>query len=421
MNDSFSLRGMLLGASSAATQVEGGDRNNSWFDWYQRGHIKDGSDPSVATMHWERWREDAELMHELGLGCCRLGLEWSRLEPERGVFDDGAFAHYREELQYLNSLGIKPMVTLWHFTNPLWFEYNGGFLAPDAVKVFVEFVERVVSELGDLADCWITLNEPNVYAVNGYTDGSWPPGRRSLKLTFDVLNAMVPCHIEAYKAIQRKYPHAMVSFALHARVFDPADPRNPIHAAGARVSEYVFQSAMTKAMLTGEGAFPFDAYCTGKYYDFVAINYYSRSSCSGIGDGVRPNCPKNDLGWEIYPEGIARIVRRLTVDYPAPVYITENGTCDNTDSFRCRYLYDHLKALAECGVTVERYYHWCFCDNFEWLEGGSARFGLVHTDYGTQERQVKRSGRFYAEIIKNGGVTQEMYDEYVASQEYNIR
>ena len=114
MGDTFSLGGMLLGTSSAATQVEGGDKNNNWYDWYRRGNIKDGSDPSVATMHWERWR-DTELMAGMGLQCCRLGLEWSRIEPERGVFDESAVAHYVEELRALNERGIKPMVTLWHF------------------------------------------------------------------------------------------------------------------------------------------------------------------------------------------------------------------------------------------------------------------------------------------------------------------
>ena len=141
MADTFSLGGMLLGASSAATQVEGGDKNNNWYDWYRRGNIKDGSDPSVATMHWERWQEDAELMAGMGLQCCRLGLEWSRIEPERGVFDESAVQHYIEELKFLSERGIKPMVTLWHFSNPLWFERSGGFLARGARLAFLEYVE----------------------------------------------------------------------------------------------------------------------------------------------------------------------------------------------------------------------------------------------------------------------------------------
>ena len=136
---------------------------------------------------------------------------------------------------------------------------------------------------------------------------------------------------------------------------------------------------------------------------------------------MRANSPHNDLGWEIYPQGLAELCVSMWKEYAAPVYITENGTCDLDDSFRCRYIYEHLKAAAECPAPVERYYHWCFCDNFEWIEGSSARFGLVHVDYATQERRIKRSGEFYAKLIQNGGATQEMYDEYVAQQVYNVR
>ncbi len=414
MGDTFSLGGMLLGASSAATQVEGGDKNNNWYDWFRRGNIKDGSDPSVATMHWQRWREDTELMAGMGLQCCRLGLEWSRIEPERGVFDEGAVAHYVEELRTLNERGIKPMVTLWHFSNPLWFERSGGFLARGAKLAFLEYVEYIVPRLAPYVDCWITLNEPNVYAVNGYMSGDWPPGVRSVPTALRVMAALTPCHIEAYKLIHRLVPDARVSFANHLRVFAPEDPKNPAHIAAARTSEFLFQTAMTRAMMRGPSG-------RGRYYDYIAINYYTRSTCSGLADGVRANSPRNDLGWEIYPAGLAELCVSMWREYHAPVYITENGTCDLTDAFRCRYIYEHVKAAVECPAPVERYYHWCFCDNFEWIEGNSARFGLVHVDFATQERAVKRSGEFYAKMIQNGGVTQEMYDEYVAPQVYNVR
>ena len=124
---------------------------------------------------------------------------------------------------------------------------------------------------------------------------------------------------------------------------------------------------------------------------------------SGHADGVAQGAEINDLGWEIYPQGIAEVCQKLYDITPLPLYITENGTCDNADTFRSRYLYEHLKVLSECGLPVQRYYHWCFCDNFEWLEGQSARFGLVHIDYDTQQRTVMESGRFYAEMIRQGG------------------
>lgn len=418
--DAFSLNGLELGVATAATQIEGGDRNNSWYEWHELGWVSD--DPAVATQHWKKWKEDTRLMAQLGIRHYRMGLEWSRIEPKPGKFDTRVLARYRAELEYLNELGIRPMVTLWHFANPIWLEDRGAFLWQGARRAFLDYVERVVTELGDLVDAWITLNEPNVYAVNGYFGGDWPPGDKSALKVVRVMNALVPCHTEAYALIHRLRPDAKVSFALHARVFDPKNPRNPRDIAAARLTEHLFQDAMTAAMFTGRGSFPIRGTGTpGKYYDFLGINYYTRSACTGLGDGTLDNVPKNDLGWEIYPEGLARTVRALFARYPAPVYITENGTCDNADTFRCRYLYDHLKALTTCGVRAERYYHWCFCDNFEWMEGFSARFGLVHTDYATQKRTVKKSGKFYAEVIKAGGVTQELYDAYVAGEAYHIR
>lgn len=356
MGDTFSLGGMLLGASSAATQVEGGDRNNNWYDWYRRGNIKDGSDPSVATMHWEHWQEDAELMAAMGLQCARLGLEWSRIEPERGVFDESAVQHYVEELKYLGERGIKPMVTLWHFSNPLWFERSGGFLARGAKLAFLEYVEYIVPRLAPYVDCWITLNEPNVYAVNGYMSGDWPPGQRSIPAALRVMAALTPCHIEAYELIHRLVPDARVSFANHLRVFAPEVPKNPTHRAAAKTAEFLFQTAMTRAMMRGPSG-------RGRFYDYIAINYYTRSTCSGLADGVRKNSPRNDLGWEIYPEGLAELCVSMWKEYGAPVYITENGTCDLDDAFRCRYICEHVKAAAGCPAPVERYYHWCFCDN----------------------------------------------------------
>ena len=123
-------KGMLLGAASAATQIEGGDRNNSWYDWYEKGRIHDGSSPAVANDHYARWREDADLMAELGIETYRFGVEWSRIEPEQGRFEEAALAHYREEAAYLVSCGIRPLLTLHHFTNPLWFERMGAFENP---------------------------------------------------------------------------------------------------------------------------------------------------------------------------------------------------------------------------------------------------------------------------------------------------
>ena len=417
----FQLKpGMLLGVASAATQIEGGDKNNNWYDWYQRGYIKDNSDPSVATEHYKLWREDLELMEALGVRCCRFGVEWSRIEPEEGVFDEEVIARYRLEIQAMVNRGIRPLLTLHHFNNPMWLERKGAFLVSDNIPCFLRFVRKMVESVGDLVSEYITINEPNVYAFNGYFTGDWPPGKRSLKDMVTVMTNLAGAHIEAYGLIRRLrlqmgYTDTKVSFANHLRVFVSENPRNPLHRFWADMTERVFQGSLTRAMCLGEVSFPIGKHpliVPGRYCDFHAINYYSRSTVSGPGDGVAKNCPVNDLGWEIYPAGIVEVARKVYDVLPRPIWVTENGTCDNEDAFRARYIAEHLMALSLSDLPVERYYHWCCCDNFEWIEGNSARFGLIHVDYDTQQRTIKGSGEFYRRVIEEGGVSQELWQEY---------
>lgn len=425
----FELKqGLLLGAATAATQIEGGECGHNWNDWYHLGKILDGSDPAHSTDHYNRWREDADLMAAMGLKTYRLGIEWSRLCPSQDKVDKAAVAHYREELRYLCSKGIKVLLTIHHFTNPMWFERKGGFTRTENIKYYLDLVDIVVSSFGGLVSEYVTINEPNVYAVNSFYYGSWPPGEKSIRKALTVMSNMAVCHIRAYGLIHRMrremgFHDTKVSFALHMRVFEPENPGNPWHCICAMLLERFFQGAVTQAMCFGTFKLPLikpvNIEC-GKYCDFIAVNYYTRSTVSGFKDGVRKGAPKNDLGWEIYPEGIVRCSEKLYKKIKRPIYITENGTCDNNDSFRCRYIYDHLSKLCASTLPVERYYHWCFCDNFEWIEGERARFGLVHVDYKTQKRSIKKSGEFYAEVIRAGGVTEEIYRKYVKNQVYHF-
>lgn len=427
--NTFPLRdGMLLGCASAATQIEGGALDHSWMDWYKRGHIKDGSSPGRANDHYRLWQEDALLMKELGMQIYRLGVEWARIEPREGVFDEQVIAHYVEEVRLLKSCGIAPLVTLHHFTNPMWFEKKGAFEKKENIPRFLRFVEKMVLAFGPLVREYITINEPNVYATEGYHTGAWPPGEKSVRKAVQVMSVLAAAHIQAYRLIH-ELQKAMgitdtrVSFANHVRIFAPLDPKNLLHRFFAWVSERFFQGSLSKALCTGEFTFPLSNVARaekGKYCDFIAVNYYSRSSVAGLADGVRPGVPVNDLGWEIYPQGIAECCRKLYSICPLPIYITENGTCDNEDAFRSLYICDHLKALCESDLPVERYYHWCFCDNFEWAEGESARFGIVHVDYETQKRTVKKSGLFLRDVIAAHGVDEKIYDTYVKGEAYRM-
>ena len=291
----------------------------------------------------------------------------------------------------------------------------------------MSFAERVIDYLGDLVEDYITINEPNVYATNSLFWGMWPPEKRSMAALVKAFSNMTACHVRAYEMIHEKRrlmgkDTTRVSFANHLRVFEPKNGRNVWHRLASRLSEWLFQGAITEAMMTGKCRFPVlrrRSVKRGRYYDFIGINYYSRSTVSGLADGVREDCFKNDLGWEIYHEGLVELANRLYAKYRAPVFVTENGTCDNTDAFRPLFVFDQLRVISETDNHIERYYHWSFMDNFEWREGESARFGLVRVDYETESRTVNDSGRLYASIIKNRGVTDEAYREYVDGRSYH--
>lgn len=417
----FTLR-CELGVATAATQIEGGHAATNWHRWAEvPGRIKDGSSPTRACDHWNRVPEDISLLSALNVKHYRMGLEWARIEPTPGNFDANALDHYRDELGRVRDAGITPLVTLHHFNNPAWFEDRGGFLNEESSEVFQRYTQRVVGALADLTSEWITINEPNIYATHAYYFGVWPPGLRSLKTLTRVYQNLAVAHIHGYRLIHELQPNARVGVAQHLRVFKPRIAWHPGHWASAQMMEWLFQRVITKAMCKGRFIAPLTqphGVEPGIYYDFHGINYYSRSTVSRLADGVGADVPINDLGWEIYPEGLIEVGRWLHESHPGPLYVTENGTANSDDAFRSRFIHEHLAQIAASNLPIERYYHWTFMDNWEWLEGESARFGLIGLDYDSQERTMRDSGRFFAEIAANSGVTEEMYQRYVAHQNY---
>ncbi len=417
---------LLLGAASAATQIEGGKVDGNWHDWYRKGKIADNSNPEITTMHWKYWKEDSLLLKEAGVQTYRMGLDWARIYPRENEVDYEAVWQYRNEILLIKEQGIKPLLTLHHFSNPMWFERMGGFLNTKALIYFLNYVKFAAETFGDLVEDFVTVNEPNVYTFKGYGEGSWPPGCKNPFKIIKVLENLAYCHIESYKIIHetRKkmgFLNTKVGFANHLRVFDPKNEKNPFDKMAARLSEYTFQEIVTRAFTLGEFCFPLrNKYKIekGVYVDFHGVNYYSRTVNFM---GVRKNSPRNDLNWEIYPKGLIRCAEKLDEIKRLPIWVTENGTCDNNDAFRCRFIAEHLKAICESDLPFERYYHWCFCDNFEWADGCSMRFGLIHLNYETQARTVKRSAEFYKKIIKAGSITKELWNEYVEPQKYNIK
>jgi beta-glucosidase len=408
-----------LGVSSAPTQIEGGQVESNWSEFSKLGRISDSTSPSNANNHYNLYKEDALLMNSLSIKHYRMGVDWARCESECGVYDLKAIKHYYDEITYLNSLGIECLVTLHHFTNPLWFEKIGSFTKKKNIKYFLNFVRVIVNSFKDLKIEYITINEPNVYATQGYLFNIFPPGKKNIFKTLKVISLLASTHIEAYKIIKEISPTSKVSFANHIRLFQSLN-NNPINKLLLKIADALFQKKLTLAASKGK----FGLICRnhfhnkkGIYIDFHALNYYTRTILpKPKKNGFNP--PINDLSWEIYPKGITESAQYLYDILPIDIYITENGTCDKNDSFRCRYIYEHILALNNSRLPIKKYYHWCFCDNFEWAEGESARFGIVNIDFTTQERKVKKSGYFYKDLIENG-LTDEIFNKYVKDEEYN--
>ena len=422
----------LFGSATASLQIEGGDRHNNWYRFCEEGKTEDGSHCIEAADHWNRYEEDIDLMTQLHQDTYRMSVEWSRIEPKLGHFVDSSLEHYRTEIELLLEKGIRPLVTLHHFSNPIWFEDMGGWANKDAVLWFDRFVRKVVFTLGDLVQDWVTINEPNVYLEGTYSAGNFPPNKPNFFNFFKAAKYMVRAHIRAYESIHeirrdKNHPgKTMVGAAHHLRVFD-IDHKSPGGTLPASMMDHVFHNIFLEGMVHGKFIFPIGngGYPLGKgpYCDFMGVNYYSRdiirfsyNPLRLFGElTVKKDTEVNDLGWEIYPEGLYRVCKKVYETYPFPIYITENGISDLKDEQRGKFIFDHLqviKQLIDEGVPVERYYHWSLIDNFEWELGLEPKFGLIEVDYDTQKRTIRESGKFYGEVSKSGGVTEEMIDKY---------
>lgn len=431
----------LLGTATASLQIEGGDTNNSWYRWAEAGHVHDGSHSLVACDHWNRVEQDVKLIASLGGNAYRLSLEWSRIEPEEGRWDLAALDHYRRELELLRSVGVRPVVTLHHFSNPLWFEDDDAWMNDRAPERFRRYARRAVEYLGDLVSDWITINEPNVYLILGYAYGLWPPGERSVRRVLRGARNMVRAHALAYLDIHERSAatgrgEPRVGVAHHLRVFDPEHGLLDRMSAALlrRMSQEIFVEAMTTGRSLaplGRLDLPAERGPRSRLADFLGINYYTRDTVRFTpAPGqlfaerfVPEGAPVNDLGWEIYPAGLFRVLTEYWERYRLPLIVTENGTCDRQDAFRPRYLAEHLAQAVrarEAGADVRGYLHWSLMDNFEWVEGVSARFGLYKVDYGTQRRTLRRSGALFADIARRGGLDGDLITRYRLDEPYSV-
>jgi len=416
------------GVATSAPQVEGHNTANNWWAWEQEdGHIKEGQKSGQACDWWENAEADFDRAAEMGLNGLRLSVEWSRVEPHPGEFDDAALKRYGEMLQGLRERSIEPMVTLHHFTDPGWLAEQGGWENPETIARFARFARRVVETLGQHCDLWCTVNEPNVYGYMGYLEGRFPPGKSDLKMATRVIRHLLLGHAAAYREIHAAQPQARVGLAHTMRIFDPANPRSPLDRWSARLMDRAFNQAIITALTRGLWTLPLGfglAWKLRRSLDWIGLNYYTRDLVAFDRTqrrtlfGRRLHAKDAELldgGYgELYPHGMFRCLRRLK-RLDLPIYVTENGLPDGDDDLRPRHLLTHLHqmwhAIQLC-YPVMGYYHWTLVDNFEWAEGWTLRFGLIALDPETQARTPRPSADLYAGIVRANSITPQVIDTH---------
>ena len=382
--------GFLWGAATSAHQVEGNNIHNDWWAWEKSGK---GERSGTAADSWHRWREDIALAKSLGHTAHRFSLEWSRLEPAPGEWDRRALDHYRQVLLALRAEGLASFVTLHHFTNPLWLARQGGWEKARAVQHFLRYTRQVVTQLGDLVDFWVTLNEPNVYAQQSFWAGRWPPQKKSWGSFLRVSRHLAAAHEVAYQEIHRHLPLARVGVAQNMIAFVPHRPTSRADGRAAALYSQWFNHRFFTA--------------TRGTHDFIGVNSYFAAKkrwrpWPPHAATIPPAGPHSDLNWPISPAGLTQVLLEAT-RYKVPIYVTENGVADAKDTLRADFIRDHLRAVEAAqarGADVRGYLHWSLIDNFEWDLGFAPRFGLVAVDYATQKRTPRRSAYVYKAIIE---------------------
>lgn len=368
----------LWGSATSSYQVEGGVDNSDWSQSFPAGK---------ACNHYQLYEQDFDLAKSLNQNAHRLSVEWSKIEPALGKFDEKEIEHYRRVLLALRSRGMKIMLTLHHFTNPQWLAEIGGWANPKAVFYFSRFAEKVFQEYQDLVDFWVTINEPLVYASLSFLQGRWPPQKKSPFLFLKVVQNQIQAHKKVYRLFHQIRPAAQIGLVKNNSFIEPFSQSllDKFAAQCVRYFANVFFLDRVESRL-----------------DFIGLNYYFHSKLKFPWQIKNDNETVTDMGWEIYPQGIYYVLKDLR-KYRLPIYITENGLADKQDKSRKAFVENHLfevhRAIQE-GINVRGYFHWSLMDNFEWDNGFGPCFGLIEVDYQTLERKIRPSAWDYAKICK---------------------
>lgn len=400
-------KNFLWGVATSEFQNSGA-KNCPKNDWAQHDKkFKSGA----ACDSFNRMDEDLALAQKLGVNAYRLSIEWSLIEPEEGKFDQAILDHYKTFCDKAIAAGMKVMITFHHFTNPVWFANKGQFEHKENVKYFVRFSMTVFEALKDKVDFWATINEPGVYAFQGYVFGDWPPFNHfNFAQAGRVLRNMLRAHVEVYNAIKKVAPQAQVGIVHDIVQFEPYYDIKPYRDL-AYYFNHIFHQAITDFFKTGD--FIYEApTCRIEYHnaqgakslDFIGLNYYSHSLL------VAPNPIKpyradeipTDMPYSIYAEGLYQAIEEVA-QLKVPIYITENGISDAKDDrrelFIKRYIYSLSKAI-EAGFDVRGYFYWSLLDNFEWHMGYNQKFGLYEVNMKTFERTLRKGSEYYAQVVQ---------------------
>ena len=404
------------GAATSAHQVEGNNTRNDWWAWEQAGRVKESS--GLACDHYRRFESDFDLAASLAHNAYRFSIEWSRIEPAKGQWDEEALAHYVEVVRALRKRHLEPVVTLHHYTNPRWLADAGGWTNRNVVDWFARYTERIVKTLGDLVRWWVTINEPMVYVHMHYVEGEGPPGARDMRQAMRVTEHLIRAHAVSYRVLHDAAP-VQVSIAKYLPVFIPCRRWWPPDRWAASLTDRLFNRAFLEALTTGRWSLPAGRSMTIREaqgtLDFLGVNFYRRQfirwgpapahwlgrTCD-LGHHARDVTEITPMGWDVHPESFFRTLTRAA-QLGLPLFVTENGTCLTDDARRWQYLLRHLQAMAramQAGAPVIGYLYWSLLDNFEWSHGFGPRFGLIEVDYTTQQRRIRESARRYAEVCR---------------------
>lgn len=410
--------------ATAAHQVEGSNQNSDWWQWENTpGKIKNGDTSLVATDSINHFDEDVQNMKWLGLDLYRFSVEWAKIEPREGEFDEAVLDRYVSEIERLKKAGIEPMVTLYHFTFPQWVAKKGGWDWDGVPQAFEKFSKKVAQRFGTRVQMWVTLNEPMTIIAAGYVSNVFPPAKNDLRTMGEPMVNMVRAHALSYHAVHAAIDtpnfKTRVGLAHHLRNFDAYRNLNPLDRYAANKFDQIFNWAIPNALIDGvfKIRMPF-LLKTQRFIpeaigtqDFFGFNYYSRDRIAVqlfqkelLARKTTKGAEVQDLGWEIYPEGMMRLLEEIESKFPKmPIWITENGIADQRDEKRTPYIRAHLDVIAEAiqkGIPLEGYCHWTLNDNFEWAEGYSAKFGMFSVEPKTQKRQPRQSAHDFKQMIE---------------------